>query len=270
MAFDRIIAYPSATDLGLYATLRSKTDGKVFNGTATETWLDAHIGTYDVALTFLGGGAYGFTVPAALPHDDYTAFFHRPAVIGTPAVGDTKLPDEWEFRWTGHAGDIVPVGAWRYSDRAHVLALVGDLNAVPIWDLNGDGTEDPGLMEQDGVQADTYIDRFLAANGVTVPIDTTTASAVLVQSLADIGAHLTVWYGFHHRGLEEMGGRMDRSANDIAGLMSGYKDYADAELAKLLTIIETENGGADEEIVPAMQAVVPVREQACGYPWGWG
>jgi hypothetical protein len=59
---------------------------------------------------------------------------------------------------------------------------------------------------------------------------------VLVQSLADIGAHLTVWCGFHHRGLEEMGGRMDRSPDDIAGLMSGYKDYADAELAKLLTI----------------------------------
>jgi hypothetical protein len=36
--------------------------------------------------------------------------------------------------------------------------------------LNGDGTEDVGLMEQDGVQADAYIDRFLAANGVTVPI----------------------------------------------------------------------------------------------------
>lgn len=156
--------------------------------------------------------------------------------------------------------DPIPGGTWLYSDRAHVLALVGTDNAGTIWSLsNTNGVEDPGLMEQDGVQADAYIDRWLGAQSVTVPVDTTTASATVSQSLADIGAHLTVWWGFHHRGLDELSDRMSgKSASDIGGLMTGYKDYADEQLGRLLTIIRAQDPGDVEHGSAAGQLAVSV------------
>lgn len=134
-----------------------------------------------------------------------------------------------------------------YFDRNFVLALVGNANVVPIWDLDADNVEDVGLMAQDGAQADAYIDRFLAVNGITVPVTDTTP--VVVQSLKDISAHLTVWWGYHHRGIEELSRGLNRSPSDIGGLMAEYKDYADQELAKLLTILQ--NLDPTDTAVPA-------------------
>jgi hypothetical protein len=105
--------------------------------------------------------------------------------------------------------------------------------------LDDDEVEDAGLMTQDGTQADAYIDLALSYANLTTPIDTTTATAGVVQALADIGAHLTVWWGYHHRGLDAWAQRMNMTADAIGGLMSGYKSYADEQLVKLASILQT-------------------------------
>jgi hypothetical protein len=187
-----------------------------------------------------GTGVYTYTFAAPAPSLEYSWWAE---------VAYTGNVYHFEREFADGGGVVIPVGGWRYSDRAHVVALVGNDAVNVVWSLDGDNLEDVGLMEQDGIQADTYIDRALMLEGLTVPINTGTASAVVVQSLADIGAHLTVWWGFHHRGLEELSGRGLGSADDISGLMSGYKKYADEELEKLATILQRID--TDDSVLPS-------------------
>lgn len=241
----------------LYAILRRTADDFVWRTTtsAFEAWDDANVATYAITLTDRGGDEYSADIPAAVSTGMYRARYYQ-QLAGSPATTDDILRTGAAFVWPGGAvGVPIPSGAWRYSDRAHVLALVGDANAAVIWSLDGDDIEDAGLMEQDGSQADTYIDRALLLEGLTVPIDTGTAAAVVVQSLADIGAHLTVWWGFHHRGLEELANRGVASSSDIAGLMKGYKDYADEELKKLVMILQNLNPDDDSVAVGTFESV---------------
>jgi hypothetical protein len=84
------------------------------------------------------------------------------------------------------------------------------------------------------------------------------AAGHIVASLADASNHLTIWNGWKRRGLEELSQKTERSSADIAGLMSGYKAYADELLDRLVNVIRASNNGN-----VAMQAFVPTREQGC-------
>jgi hypothetical protein len=134
---------------------------------------------------------------------------------------------------------ISPVDSWYYSDRAGVQTLIDQTNVAVGLDMNDDGTEDAGLMLADGLASDGYIDLFLANEGVAIAaaphiVNLKTAPAYVVQALADVSNHLTVWYGWHHRGLQESDGTRGKA---LAGIMSGYKEYADAQLDKLANVL---------------------------------
>jgi hypothetical protein len=84
------------------------------------------------------------------------------------------------------------------------------------------------------------------------------AAGHIVASLADASNHLTIWNGWKRRGLEELSSKTGRSSADIAGLMSGYKAYADELLDRLVNVIRSSNNGN-----AGIQAIVPTREQGC-------
>jgi hypothetical protein len=159
--------------------------------------------------------------------------------------------------WTKIAG----VDSWYYSDRAGVATVLDAATIAVTWDMDDANGEDAGAMVQDGVKADGYIDTFLANYGLSVPIvlsGTGAAAGHIVASLADASNHLTIWNGWKRRGLEELSSKTGRSSADIAGLMSGYKAYADELLDRLVNVIRSSNNGN-----AGIQAIVPTREQGC-------
>lgn len=142
--------------------------------------------------------------------------------------------------WSATATATTQTAAWYYSNRAGVLTVIDPETARVTWDMDNDGVEDAGLMTTDGITADGYIDLFLADKGLTVPVVLSGAGAAasyIVTALADVSNHLTVWYGWTHRGLQELSTGTGKTADDIAGLMSGYKTYADSQLARIAGIL---------------------------------
>jgi hypothetical protein len=167
----------------------------------------------------------------------------------TPTFGD----------WSNIATATTQTAAWYYSNRAGVATVLDAATIIVTWDMNDDGVEDAALMTSDGITADGYINTYLASEGVTAPVDLTTAAAHVVSALADVSNHMTAWYGWTHRGLEELSNKTGRSSADIAGLMSGYKAYADEQLGRLVYVLRNAANGASA----AVQAIVPTREQGC-------
>jgi hypothetical protein len=158
---------------------------------------------------------------------------------------------------------------WYYSNRAGVATILDAATIAVTWDMDDANGEDAGLMVQDGLKSDGYINTFLASEGISVPVvlsGTGAAAAHIVSALADASDHMTIWYGWHRRGLQEMSRALNLSPDSIAGMMSGYKAYADEQLGKITDIQLYGNGTT----VSAVQAIVPTREQGCGvtYPGG--
>jgi hypothetical protein len=258
----------NGTGATLYAVLRRVADNTVWNGTAFVAWSDAGIATYAITLPDRGGDEYAADMPAAVPAGTYRYRVYQ-QLAGSPATTDDILKTTGPFAWSGASiGVPVPSGGWRYSDRAHVVAMLANESVRVIWDLDGDETEDAGAMEQDGILSDGWIDGKLAVNGITVRVVIASQPAYIQQMFADIGAHMTVWYGFHRRGLEEMSGRGVGSAKDIAGLMSGYLEYAKEQMAELVTILQRID--TDDSVLPsgslagAITAVVGAPKQYPG------
>jgi len=87
------------TGASLYAAIRSRTDGRFWNGTAMAAYADANWASYAVVMPEIGtSGIYLFTAPAALPADDYD-FFVRLKAGATPALSDrdqSSLSDHWD------------------------------------------------------------------------------------------------------------------------------------------------------------------------------
>lgn len=143
MAYSKIVRYNATGDQSLYAIIRAKADGKVWNGTALVTWVDGNITAYDVALTFVGGDGYGFTIPADLPIGaTYIAVFYRPTTPGTPAISDYS-PEEWEFTWGGTIDTVTPSAAGTNQTTIGELVTILGISArnSGITDLTGSAYE---------------------------------------------------------------------------------------------------------------------------------
>jgi hypothetical protein len=94
--------------------------------------------------------------------------------------------------------------AWYYSNRAGVATVLDAATIAVTWDMDDANGEDAGLMVQDGIKADGYIDTFLANYGLSVPVvlsGTGAVAAHVVSALADASNHLTIWNGWKRRGL---------------------------------------------------------------------
>jgi hypothetical protein len=130
--------------------------------------------------------------------------------------------------------------SWYYSNRAGVASILDADTIAVTWDMDDANGEDAGLMVQDGLKSDGYINTFLASEGISVPVvltGTGAAAAHIVSALADASDHMTIWYGWHRRGLQEMSRALNLSPDSIAGMMSGYKAYADAQLERIADVL---------------------------------
>jgi hypothetical protein len=86
----------------LYAVIRQLSDlTQVWNGTAFETYANANVATYDVALADKGGDAYAADMPADITAGDYRVWIYEQAG-GTPAITDLILRS-YSFHWNGTA-----------------------------------------------------------------------------------------------------------------------------------------------------------------------
>lgn len=98
----------------IYATIRKLTDGTVWNGTALETWSDANIALYAVALASLGGDYYAADFPSAITPDNYHVTYYQ-QLGGSPAISDTILGSV-DLYWNGKAATSTsPVNLSAYA-----------------------------------------------------------------------------------------------------------------------------------------------------------
>lgn len=90
----------------LYAIIRRTSDGKVWNGSAFETFVDGSVASYDVPLTSQGGDYYAADFPDDIDAGTYRALYYVQAG-GSPAITDLKLPNTSLVAWTG-SGIVTP------------------------------------------------------------------------------------------------------------------------------------------------------------------
>lgn len=221
----RLFYYPGA-DAALYAIFRNSVTGTVWNGTAMAAWSDAAIATYDVLLTFVGGDGYTLEVPDDLPTgQNYTAAVFVPDTPGTPATTDTKLPDEWEFKWNGStAEDAAPAEAnWHYAQQSDVESLLGEANLRIISNIgDDDSTTNTARLQSVGEWADAYFNARFASMGYTTPLAGTTAGTDLLVTEAN--ARLTAWKLNQARVIASVAGK---TPAEVAAVMEEHKKLAD-------------------------------------------
>ena len=90
----------TTTGATIYALVRDAA-GKVFNGSAFETYLTANRGAYDLPMSEQGtaSGHYAVAFPASIPAGTYLVSVHNQAG-GAPAEGDAFVGSEW-IEWDG-------------------------------------------------------------------------------------------------------------------------------------------------------------------------
>jgi hypothetical protein len=187
MAFDRLVKFPSAVDAGIYALVQEKGSGQTWNVTAgvVEAWSDANFADYRQATIFTGRNTYGYTVPANLPHGEYVATFYLPTG-GVATLADLKLPDEFEFKWTGHvaAAPIVGEPAGQYTNKTFFDLFNGGAKATDVEsDGDGDGESDPDILQNAIDAGENFINSRLRGLGFTVPL--TGMDAITTRTLRD-------------------------------------------------------------------------------------
>ena len=82
----------------LYLRLHDVDTDEFWNGSSFESWLNANVGTYDVAFPEIGGGLYGTSIPAGIN----TARTLSIAVFDnvSPSISD-EAEGEGIFDWLG-------------------------------------------------------------------------------------------------------------------------------------------------------------------------
>lgn len=119
MANELQIVHPTSGNT-LYVIVRRKSDGKVWNGSAFETWADGSIGNYDVALTSQGGDLWTGDFPSSISAGRYIVMYYLRAG-GSPATTDKILASR-EQQWDGSGLTDSSVTLSQYA-----LTTLGDL-----------------------------------------------------------------------------------------------------------------------------------------------
>jgi len=143
----------------LYAIVRRTSDNYVWNGTAFESWDDASIGDYDVALSDRGGDEYSADFPSSISAGTYRIGYYNQAGA-SPATTDTRLRTAMLY-WNGTAasepGDV--------SVDAYALTSLTSLKRHIR--IDADDTSSDTLLAQIINQVSAYIEavcgrKFLA------------------------------------------------------------------------------------------------------------
>jgi hypothetical protein len=122
----------------LYAVIRKTSDDSVWNGTAFETWADANIATYDIALTDRGGDVYDADFPVTIAAGDYSVDYYERAGA-TPATDDLRLGGT-QLHWDGQS-------ATSASSTTLASTALTTLDDAKLY-LRVTGTDDDTLITQ--------------------------------------------------------------------------------------------------------------------------
>lgn len=269
--YDHITSYPSTTDVGVYAQYTSLTTGEVWNGSAMEAWDDANVDEYDVPAEFFSGGRYGSHVPSALPKDDYfVRFFKRSAVDAPATLSDLKLPDEWSFRWNGTTLSSTQPGAaaWYYDAEEGVALAMGETDLDIDSDLEATNTRNHAVIQADGEASDAIVNGILAAAEIeTVPVIQADVKDYIWKLLQLGSRYITAGLLIGHRAWY---GLDSTPPDKLSGWATAFENKGRQFVNDAIAALEgTAGSDTEEESVVAVQAIVPTREQGCGYPWGW-
>jgi hypothetical protein len=153
--------------------------------------------------------------------------------------------------------------AWYYSNRAGVATVLDADTIRVIWDIDDNGTEDPGAMVADGIKSDSAIDAYLAARGIEGTAhavdDLPAAKSWVASELAEASNYLTIYFGWIRRGLEEadFAARATRPAAGIGGKMSGFKALAEEKLNIIAGLLgETEGGFESVPVIDSSEQFI--------------
>ncbi len=116
----------NATGASLYALLRQRTTGYVWNGTALVVWNNANIGAYDIPLTDQGGDYYSANMPATIGAGDYVIVYCVQAGA-SPAITDQDFKTETKH-WNGAAlvdTSVVTLSAYALTTVVKVKRYMG-------------------------------------------------------------------------------------------------------------------------------------------------
>lgn len=179
----RVIYNGGASDV-VYALLRRRADGYVWNGSAFVVWASGDIASYDVSMTFHGGDLYLGDFPAVDAGNYLVGYYVREGA--TPATTDARItPEPIDFYWNGDTQSAAP----------------SDLNAVTAYYADGPDLEARFGVEQikrwsqldnsvSGVDADRV---QLALDSADDEIDNFMRGGPFAVPLAPVNATMTRW-----------------------------------------------------------------------------
>lgn len=120
-------------DLNVYAVIRRKSDGAVYDATSFVTWDDANISSYAISMTSSGGDLYLGDLPSGIPlNDTYIAHYYE--YSGSPSTSDILLDTE-EFYWNGEKiTSDPPTSNWEGIMTIIVRNLINDTTSASFTD----------------------------------------------------------------------------------------------------------------------------------------
>jgi hypothetical protein len=192
VANELLLNYAGTPAHGLYAVVRQLSNGYAWNGSAFEPWADAHLGTYAIALSDLGGDLFAAGIAAG---DYFTDYYDKAG--SSPSTSDLLIPGE-TYHWNGSA--IVPGSptyTGRYTDSEAVRTWLGTINADAMADLDGDDAPDAGAYQQSIQWGEDELDLYAGGGPGAVPFPytggTTGQQAVAQRTIGRWATVLSGW-----------------------------------------------------------------------------
>lgn len=273
MANELNISFATAS-ANLYAILRRTSDSKVWNGSSMETWADANIANYDVALADVGGDQYTADMPSSLPTGyNYRAYYYERAG-GTPAITDLLLHRSPAFHWNGVVSTAASPGTaeWYYANQDDLEDAMGALNlTIASNQENTDTDTDTSRVQRAGELCDATIDARLYQFGYTTPLanmDDATVQLMKGISVNLVAYKLNVWRAV------QSGDKRSHRALDL--LMGDWMREARAQITRIgigLEHISADfRSGQPEATESFSQFDTPFTlysQRYRAWPWGW-
>lgn len=174
----------------LYAILRRRDDGYVWNGSAFVAWVDGDIANYDILLDFFGGDLYQQDMPAIDAGNYIVSYYVRAGA--TPATSDIRVQAPIDLYWNGDTvgstpSDLNAVTAY-YADGPDLEARFG-VEQIKRWSQldNSVSGVDAARVQLALDSADDEIDNFMRGGPFAVPLSP--VNATMTRWACAIAAH---------------------------------------------------------------------------------
>jgi phage gp36-like protein len=225
MANELRVTYNGGASDVVYAILRRRDDGYVYNGSTFVVWANADIANYDILMDFHGGDLYMQDFPAIDAGNYIVGYYIRDGL--TPAITDVRIVADIDIVWNGDIVIIAPsdlsgVTAY-YADGADLEARFG-VEQIKRWSQLDNSTS---AVDADRVQlaldsADAEIDNFMRGGPFVVPMNP--VNTTFTKWACAIAAH---WL-YVNRGVKDadaVGDKLSDLVDDARGEMGLLRNH---------------------------------------------